>query len=81
MNEPQGISIAEWAEIIQLPEIKESWGIEDETAEQFADMAYGAKFNFVSGGPGYVGDLYVLHGDALGEPMTLIRENGRLIVV
>jgi hypothetical protein len=30
---------------------------------------------------GYVGDLYVIHGDALGEPMTLIRENGQLEVV
>ena len=41
-------------------------------------MAYGAKVDFVSGGPGYVGDSYVLQGDALGEPLSLIRENGRL---
>lgn len=81
MNKPQEISIAEWSEIIQLPEIRESWGLEDETAEQFADMAFGAKFDFVSGGPGYVGALYVIHGDALGEPMTLVRRNGRLTVV
>ena len=73
--------MAEWEEIIQLPEIRESWGLENETAEQFANVAFGAKFDFVSGGPGYVGDLYVIHGDALGEPMTLVRRNGRLAVV
>ena len=40
-------------------------GIEDdETPEQFADMVHGVKFHFASGGPGYGGDLYILHGDA-----------------
>ncbi len=73
--------MAEWKELMQLPVVRESWGLENETPEQFADMAYGAKFNFVSGGPGYAGDLYVLHGDALGEPMTLIRRGGRLVSV
>jgi len=73
--------MAEWAEIMQLPAVRGDWGIaDDETPELFAEMVYGVKFNFVSGGPGYVGDLYILHGDALGEPMTLIREDGRLIV-
>lgn len=79
MNKPQEISLAEWEEIMQLPVIRESWGIsEGETAERFADMVYGVKFDFASGGPGYVGDLYILHGDALGEPMTLIRKDGKL---
>jgi hypothetical protein len=82
MNKPKDISIAEWEEIIQLPEIRESWGLQDETAEQFAEIVFGAKFDFVSGGPGYAGDLYVIHGDALSsEPMTLIRKNGRLEAV
>lgn len=81
MNKPQNISLVEWAEIIQLPVIRESWGFDEkETPEQFADMVYGVKFDFVSGGPGYVGDLYILHGDALGEPMVLIRKDGRLVV-
>jgi hypothetical protein len=81
MNKPQEISISEWKEIMEVPTIKESWGLEgDETPEQFADMVYGVKFDFVSGGPGYVGVLYILHGDALGEPMTLIRRDGKLVV-
>lgn len=81
MNKPRDISSAEWREIIALPVIRESWGLEDETPEEFADMVYGVKFDFVSGSPGYVGDLYILHGDALGEPMVLIRKDGHLVVV
>ena len=77
MNKPQEISIAEWKEIMNLPVVRESWGLEaDESPEQFADMVYGVKFDFASGAPGYVGDLYILHGDALGEPITLIRRDG-----
>jgi hypothetical protein len=82
MNKPQEISPEEWKEIMQLPPIRESWGLDEhETPEGFADMVYGVKFHFVSGGPGYVGDLFILYGDALsGEPMTLIRRDGKLIV-
>jgi hypothetical protein len=80
MNKPQELSTAEWKEIMQLPVIKESWGIEEnETPEQLADMAYGVKFDFASGGPSYGGDLYILHGDALGEPIVLIRKDGKLV--
>lgn len=55
-------------------------GLEAETPEEFADMVYGVKFHY-SGGPGYNGDLFILHGDAMGEPMTLIRRDGELVVV
>jgi hypothetical protein len=82
MNKPHELTAAEWKEIMLVPEIQESWGLEEnETPEQFANMAYGVKFDFVSGGPGYVGELYILHGDALGEPFTLIRKDGRLVVL
>jgi hypothetical protein len=82
MNKPLELSSAEWKELMQLPVIRESWGIgDDETPEQFADMVYGVKFQFASGGPGYVGDLYILHGDALGEPMTLRRSELCKIIV
>ena len=65
---------------MQIPEVKESWGLEnDETPKQFADMVYGVKF-YYSGGPGYNGDLYMLHGDAMGEPFTLIRKDGKLVL-
>lgn len=82
MHKPQEISIAEWKEIMQVPVVKESWGIEDETPEQFADSVYGVKFSYTSSmAPGYAGDLYIIHGDALGEPVTLIREDGQLVVI
>jgi hypothetical protein len=83
MNTPLELTSAEWKELMQLPVIRESWGLEEgETPEDFADMVYGVKFDFASGmAPGYVGDLYILHGDALGEPIVLIRKEGHLIVV
>ena len=65
---------------MQLPVVRDACGIQDETPEQFANMVYGVKFNFVSGCPGYVGDLYILQGDALTgyAPMVLMRKNGAL---
>lgn len=74
--------MSEWAEIIHAPEVKEAWGLdEDETPEKFASKVYGVKFHFVSGGPGYIGDLFIIQGDALSEsaPMALIRKDGVLV--
>jgi hypothetical protein len=83
MNKPHELSIAEWKEITQLPEIREAWGLaDDDTPEDFADMAYAVKFNYSSGMmPGYVGDLYIVSGDALGEPFSIIRNNGKLSLI
>jgi hypothetical protein len=79
---PHKLTEAEWREIGSLPVIRESWGLEDDQNPlDLASLAYGAKFDFVSGSPGYVGELYVLLGDSLGEPMVLRRdEKGGLIV-
>lgn len=66
---------------MNIPVIRESWGLEDhETPEDFRGMVYGVKFNFHSGSPGYVGDLYVLQGDILtGDPPFILgRFNGEL---
>ena len=69
MNKPLEISLAEWQEIMALPYVQQIWGLTDETPEQFAEWVYGAKFDFSSGSPGYVGDLYILQGDVLtGDP-------------
>jgi hypothetical protein len=79
---PHKLTEAEWREIGRLPVIRESWGLEDDQNPlDLALLAYGAKFDFVSGSPGYVGEVYVLLGDSLGEPMVLRRdEKGGLIV-
>ena len=82
MNQPHAISIKEWMELITAPEIRQAWGLDgSESAEYLADIVYGVRFDFVSGSPGYVGDLYILHGDTLGEPMRLIRRDGKLEVL
>ncbi len=40
-------------------------------------QSYCVKFDFVSGGPGYCGDLFIIQGDALSEapPVSLIRDD------
>jgi hypothetical protein len=79
---PHKLTNAEWRELGSLIVIRESWGLDEGQAPlDLANIAYGARFDFVSGSPGYVGDLYVLQGDALAEPMVLRRdESGSLIV-
>jgi hypothetical protein len=83
-TQPHSLTSAEWNEIGSIVAVRQSWGIED--GEKFADFAaaniYGAKFNFHSGSPGYVGDLYILQGDALtgDRPFVLIRDrSGKLV--
>lgn len=78
-NKPRDISAVEWQEIINVPQVREGWGLfYEEKAEDFAASVYGAKFNFISGSPGYCGDVYILLGDALSAPMLLYRKNGKL---
>jgi hypothetical protein len=78
-NKPIEISGAEWREIMEVPDVREGWGIEkNESVEDFRSMVYGVKFDFMSGGPGYVGDLYIVLGDALEPPLVLIRKDGTL---
>ena len=78
-TQPMEISPQEWQEILKIKVIKEMWGIWIEgpdaiTAKEFSEQVYGVKFDFVSGGPGYVGDVFILMGDALNEPVTIIRD-------
>ena len=81
-HRPHLLSPAEWAELMAIPAIQESWGLEsDETPENFMSQVYAAKFHFHSGSPGYVGDLYVVQGDVLtgDPPFVLLRgKDGKL---
>jgi hypothetical protein len=83
-TKPYELTSAEWKEIMALPEVRDAWGIfADETPEEFAGVVYAAKFKFVSGSPGYVGDLFILQGDVLtGDPPMVLRrgDKGELIV-
>jgi hypothetical protein len=82
-NQPYALSKVEWQEIAELPEVREAWGLNEETGEDFAEITYGVKFKFVSGIPGYTGDLYILQGDTLtGDPTwQFIREDGKLKLI
>jgi hypothetical protein len=63
---PHTLTSTEWREIMAAPVVRESWGIDDEmTIGEFSSLVYAAKFRFVSGSPGYVGDLFILQGDVL----------------
>jgi hypothetical protein len=79
---PHRLTPAEWQEIVKVPRVREAWGLTNEDANEFAAHVYGAKFEFSSGSPGYVGDLYILQGDALTDapPIVLRRaDDGALM--
>ena len=80
-RQPQVITPSEWEEIAALPFVRDAWGLsEDEGGEELAPQVYGVKFDFVSGSPGYIGDLYIIQGDVLtgDAPLILVRRNGTL---
>lgn len=81
---PYPLTQAEWKEISEVSAVREAWGLQDdEDAETLASLIYAAKFHYVSGSPGYVGDLFILQGDVLTEhsPFVLHRgKDGKLVI-
>ena len=78
-HEPKQLSDSEWREIIANPEVREGWGLEDDAnVDDFKSMVYGVKFDYMNGGPGYFGDLYLIQGDSLETPLAFVRRNGAL---
>ena len=87
-TKPKKISPKEWQEILTVKDIQDMWGVWIEgsdaiTAKEFSEQVYGVKFNFVSGSPGYCGDVFILMGEAFDQPVTLFRDYsaGRLTVL
>ncbi len=74
------LTAEEIKEIAAIKDIQQMWGAEDaaEMTDFLENHVYAVKFDFHSGGPGYVGEYFILAGDALGEPLQLIRKNGKL---
>jgi hypothetical protein len=81
---PYPLSQEEWKQIVAVPAVREACGLEDDLSpSDFAESVYGVKFKFGSGSPGYVGDLYIVQGDALtGYPPIALRraDDGSLLV-
>lgn len=83
MTDPIPLTETDWREIVKMPAVREVWGLpENQDPQEFAANVYAGKFRFQSGSPGYVGDLYILQGDALTDypPMVLRRnKHGTLV--
>lgn len=73
-NKPFALTGKEIKEIALLEKIQELWGAENPAEmEEALSKSYSVRFNFYSGGPGYVGDLFFIQGDALtGEPSVML---------
>ncbi len=82
-NKPKALTSKEIKEIAAMEEIQKMWGAENAAEmEQMLDATvYAVKFNYHSGSPGYVGDYFILQGDALGEALELIRNKAGQIVI
>jgi hypothetical protein len=82
-NKPMALTGEEMNEIAEIEDIRQMWGAEN-TADMKAmldETVYAVKFKYQSGGPGYVGDYFILQGDAIGEPLELIRNKDGAIVI
>lgn len=79
-TKPKELTEAEKSEIAAVKAVRECWGANtpDEFIEYLDNSIYAVKFDFISGSPGYCGDLIALYGDALMQPITLIRRDGQL---
>lgn len=81
-TQPYPLTRKEWKEIAAMQDVRDMWGItEDYTLQDISELIYAVKFNYMSGGPGYVGDLYILMGDSLQEPVILTRDRNKKLEV
>jgi hypothetical protein len=81
-NKPKALTNKEIKEIAAIKDIQQMWGANTaaEMEEMLDTTVYAVKFNYHSGSPGYVGDYFILQGDALGEALELIRNKTGSIV-
>ena len=73
-NKPFALTAKEIKEIASMKEIQDAWGAEDSTEmEETLKHLYTVKFQYVNGSPGYVGDLFIIQPDVLGNEYPLTR--------
>jgi hypothetical protein len=82
-NKPSALTSQEIKEIGAIEDIQQMWGAENaaEMEELLNNTVYAVKFDYQSGSPGYVGDYFILQGDALGEALELIRNKDGAITL
>jgi hypothetical protein len=82
-NKPKALTKKEIEEIAAIEDIQQMWGAANaaEMEEMLDTTVYAVKFDYHSGSPGYVGDYFILQGDAIGEPLELIRNKDGAIVL
>ena len=82
-TKPKALTSKEIKEIAAMEDIQQMWGAENaaEMEEMLDTQVYAVKFKYQSGGPGYIGDLYILVGDTPDEPVRLIRTKATLQIL
>jgi hypothetical protein len=81
-NKPMALTSQEIKEIAAIKDIQQMWGAENaaEMEELLDSTVCAVKFDYQSGSPGYIGDYFILQGDALGEALELVRSKDGAIV-
>ena len=73
-KQPLALTNEDFKELAAHPGLYPMWGATNaEEMEAILRQSYAVKFDFVSGCPGYVGDLFIIHGDALDGDMPPVR--------
>jgi hypothetical protein len=83
-NKPKALTKDEIREIAAIEDIQQMWGAQDaaEMEKMLDTTVYAVKFDYQSVmGPGYIGDYFILQGDALGEAIELIRSKERTLTI
>jgi hypothetical protein len=82
-NKPIALTSDDIKEIAAMEDIQQCWGADnaDEMAQLLNEEVYAVKFNYHSSSPGYVGDYFILQGDALGEAIELVRGPDRALMI
>jgi hypothetical protein len=71
---PFALTSEEIKELAAHRGVQQMWGAENsEEMELALKQSYAVKFQFMSGGPGYIGDLFIIHGDCLDATMPAVR--------
>lgn len=81
-TDPIKLSVDEKKEIAMREKLWERSGVENaDDMLDVLDQSYCVKFSFMSGGPGYYGDLFIIQPDTLdGAPISLTRGQNRKLV-